>query len=86
MQEWEDMVGNSSIRLKTAYGKDSKEIDFYNRVVNGDDGSKQFQFTKYFETKTQFESWEKDPYPVIRKRTFSSRFSFKRKNTFRNQG
>jgi hypothetical protein len=53
MQEWEDMVGNSSIRLKTAYGKDSQEIDFYNRVVNGDDGSKQFRFTKYFETKTQ---------------------------------
>ena len=53
MQEWEDMVGNSSIRLKTAYGKDSKEIDFYNRVVNGDDGSKQYMFTQYFETKTQ---------------------------------
>ena len=53
MQEWEDMVGNSSIRLKTAYGKNSKEIDFYNRVVNGDDGSKHFLFTKYFESKTQ---------------------------------
>ena len=36
MQEWEDMVGNSSIRLKTAYGKDSKEIKRVMEKAGGD--------------------------------------------------
>jgi len=49
---FEKILGDGSFRLKTAYGNKSKIIDFYTRLVDGDDGTNQFLYESYFENKT----------------------------------
>lgn len=51
-EKFDEILNDGSYRLKTAYGNKSKIIDFYTRLVSGDDGTDQYLLEKYFETKT----------------------------------
>jgi hypothetical protein len=48
MLDWETMLGNSSYRLDTGYGVDSKSINFYKAVVKGKDATDHDLYETYF--------------------------------------